>query len=72
MKTIQLSSGYQNVYKYERVFRGVFGIGILTAVITGIVASPMSIFSIVIAVYLVMTATLGTDPIYAAAHAIKK
>jgi ethanolamine transporter EutH len=65
------SCAVNNVTNNERTFRGVLAIGMLTAAITGIVTSPMAIFSILIAVYLIMTATLGSDPIYTAAHAMK-
>ena len=58
-----------NVTNNERAFRGVLGIGMLTAAITGVVTSPMTIFGILIAAYLIMTASLGSDPIYAATRA---
>jgi len=70
MKTNYSSHLYQNVSDNERAFRGLSGIAMLTAVIAGVVASPMTIFGILIAVYLIMTAALGSDPIYAAVHAI--
>lgn len=70
MKAIDASNPYQNVSNNERGFRGVLGISSLTVVILGIVSSPVTIFGILIAVYLIMTAIMGTDPIYAAFYAI--
>ena len=63
------SCAENNISNYERTFRGVLGTGMLTAVIGGVVTSPVTIFSILIAVHLIMTATLGSDPIYEATHA---
>ena len=61
MKTI-----YQNVTNNERGFRTVFGIGILTAISAGLIASTTAIFVIsMIAIYQVMTAIIGIDPVYA-------
>jgi len=70
MKTTYQSTDYQNVTNNERLFRGVFGTGLLTTVVAGAITSPVAIFvTSMIAVYLVMTATLGSDPAYAMANA---
>jgi len=60
-----------NVTNNERTFRGVFGMGLLTTVAAGTIAAPAVIFGTsMIAVYLVMTAIIGSDPVYATAKAV--
>ena len=71
MKTIYTSNPYQNVTNNERGFRAVIGMGVLTSVVAGMIASPVTIFGAsMIAVYLVMTAIIGSDPVYATAKAV--
>jgi Inner membrane protein YgaP-like, transmembrane domain len=71
VKTIYTSNPYQNVTNNERGFRSVFGMGLLTTVAAGIIASPIAIFGTsMIGVYLVMTAIIGSDPVYAVAKAV--
>ena len=73
MKTTYSSTPYQNVTNNERLFRGVFGTGLLTAVVAGAIVSPITIFTAsMTAVYLVMTATMGSDPLYLALNSISK
>ena len=64
MKTIYASNPYQNVTNNERGFRSVFGMGLLTTVAAGIIASPIAIFGTL------MTAIIGSDPVYAGAKAV--
>ena len=70
MNRNQVSTQYQNISNNERVFRAIFGLAILTTVSTGIVASPVAIFTIsMIAVYQVLTAIIGIDPVYSLSNA---
>lgn len=67
------TSTANNVTNNERAFRSVFGMGLLTTVTAGTIASPVVIFGTsMIAVYLVMTSIIGSDPVYAAANAVSK
>jgi len=62
-----------NVTNNERTFRGVFGMGLLTTVAAGAIGSPVMIFGVsMVGVYLVMTAIIGSDPVYATANAVSK
>ena len=70
MNRNQVSTQYQNISDNERVFRSVFGLVILTAVSAGLVTAPVVIFTIsMIAVYQVMTAIIGIDPVYTLSNA---
>jgi len=63
----------QNVTNNERAFRTIFGMGILTTVSTGVIASETVIFVLsMIAVYQVLTAIIGMDPVYAALNSLSK
>ena len=63
----------QNVSSNERGFRAVAAIGMLTAVIIGAVASPAGIAALsMISIYLVMTAMIAIDPVYAVVQPISK
>ena len=71
MKTISASNTYQNVSNNERGFRSVFGMGMLTTVAAGTIASPIAIFGVsMVGVYLVITAIIGSDPVYAVTEAL--
>jgi len=71
MNRTQVSTQYQNISNNERVFRTVFGLAILTTVSTGIVTAPAAIFTIsMIAVYQVLTAIIGIDPVYSLSNAV--
>ena len=71
MKTTYQNNTYHNVSHNERAFRSVFGMGLLTTVAAGAFAVPTVIFGAsMIGVYLVMTAIIGSDPVYAVAQAI--
>jgi Inner membrane protein YgaP-like, transmembrane domain len=71
MNRTQVSTHYQNISNNERVFRTVFGLAILTTVSTGIVTVPTAIFTIsMIAVYQVLTAIIGIDPVYSLSNAL--
>jgi len=64
MKTTYASTE-QNVSNNERGFRAVTALGMLTAVISGAVASPAAIAALsMISIYLVMTAMISIDPVY--------
>jgi len=67
MNSINEPLYYQHVTKNERTFRAIIGFGILLTVILGAIASPVFIFATsMIAVYLVITAIIGTVPSYIA------
>ena len=71
MKTISASNPYQNVSNNERGFRSVFGMGLLATVAAGTIASPIAIFGTsMVGAYLVITAIIGSDPVYAFAQAV--
>jgi len=71
MKTTHTSNPYQNVSNNERGFRSVFGMGLLATVAAGTLAGPAVIFGTsMVGVYLVMTAIIGSDPVYALAKAV--
>ena len=71
MKTISQSVHNQNISEHERGFRTVSGLGILTMIVAGAVASPAALFALsLVGVYLVMTAIVGIDPFYALAQSI--
>ena len=71
MKTISASNPYQNVSNNERGFRSVFGMGLLTTVAAGTIASPIAIFGTsMVGAYLVITAIIGSDPVYAVAESV--
>jgi len=73
MKTTYTSNPYQNVSDNERGFRSVFGMGLLATVAAGTLAAPAVIFGTsMVGVYLVMTAILAIDPVYAVANAVSK
>lgn len=62
-----------NVTDNERAFRAIFGIGLSSVVSAGVITSPVAIFAVsAIAVYLVITAIIGTDPAYAASNLFSK
>ena len=55
----------QNVTNNERSFRALSAMGIMSAVVSGIIPTPLTMFTAsLIALYLVMTAIIGTDPVY--------
>jgi hypothetical protein len=57
----------RNVSRNERGFRATLGMGILAAVIAGTIATPAAMFTAtMLSVYLVMSAIMGIDPLYAA------
>jgi Inner membrane protein YgaP-like, transmembrane domain len=65
MNTIKEPLYYQHVTKNERTVRAIIGFVILLTVILGVIASPVFIFATsMIAVYLVLTAIIGTVPGY--------
>jgi hypothetical protein len=59
----------QNISNHERGFRVCFGMALLTAMTTGLFATPAGIviFSLT-GVYQVLTAINGNDPLYALAN----
>jgi len=63
-----------NVSNNERAFRGVIGFSLLTTLIAAsVIASPIAIFiTSMIAVYFVMTAIIGIDPVYVAMNSFSK
>lgn len=65
MTTTYQTSSNHNVTDNERAFRALSGMGIMIAVVAGIIPTPLTMFTVsMIAVYLVMTAILGVDPVY--------
>jgi hypothetical protein len=60
-----------NVSRNERAFRAVLGMGILVAVIAGALSAPAAMFTAaMVAVYLVMSAIMGIDPVYSLARGL--
>jgi len=73
MKITYQSTQNQNVVDNERGFRAVFGMGILTALSTGAIVSETVIFALsMIAVYQVITAIIGIDPVYVTLNMFSK
>ena len=65
MTTHTENKSAQNVTNNERSFRALSAMVIMTAVVAGIIPTPLTMFTAsVIALYLVMTAIIGTDPVY--------
>ena len=64
-----MNNPYQNISNNERVFRVITGLVVLTAISVGLFASPVAIFTVsMIAVYQVLTAIIGIDPVYTVAN----
>ena len=62
-----------NVTRRERGLRVALGMGILAAVIAGGISAPTAMFAAAMAsVYLVMSAIMGIDPVYAAAQSLSR
>ena len=60
-----------NVTRNERALRAVLGMGILATVIAGTISAPTAMFTAaMIAVYLVMSAIMGIDPLYSLARGL--
>jgi len=73
MNTTFVSTHNQNVTNAERLLRTIFGTALLTAISAGAVAFPVVIFTLsMLAVYLVMTAIIGSDPVYVAMKSFSK
>ena len=73
MKTTYPSGKHQNMTNYERWFRGASGVALLTIIVSGVISSSVgTLVTTLIAVYLVMTAGLGSAPAYAVARAIPR
>jgi hypothetical protein len=62
-----------NVTGYERAFRTALGMGLLVAVIAGALSAPAAMFTAaMVAIYLVMSAIMGIDPVYAATKSLSR
>ena len=62
-----------NVTRRERGLRVALGMGILAAVIAGGISAPTAMFAAAMAsVYLVMSAIMGIDPVYAATQSVSR
>jgi len=65
MKTMHKTSTIQNVSGYERGFRVMLALSMMTAVVGGAIVSPVAIAALSkFAIYLVMTAIIAVDPFY--------
>lgn len=65
MNTTNKPMYHQHVTINERTVRVIIGFGMLLTVILGAIASPVFIFmTSMFAVYLVITAIIGTVPVY--------
>jgi len=74
MKTTTAHTSFiPNVTRNERGFRTALGMGVLAAVIAGTISAPTAMFAATMAsVYLVMSAIMGIDPVYAAAQSLSR
>ena len=55
----------QNVSNNERSFRVLLAMGIMTAILAGVIPAPLAMFAgTLIAVYLVVTSIISVDPVY--------
>jgi len=63
----------QNVSNNERGFRVVIALGMLSGVIAGTVSAPVTMFALaMVSIYLVTTAIIGSDPVYAIARRLTR
>lgn len=61
----------ENVSNNERGFRVVMALGMLSGIIAGTVSAPVTMFALaVMSIYLVTTAIIGSDPVYAVAQSL--
>ncbi len=66
-----MNNPYQNISNNERVFRVITGLAVLTAISVGLFSAPIAIFTVsMIAVYQVLTAIIGIDPVYTVANSL--
>ena len=73
MKTTNKPTQIQNISDNERGFRTFLALGTLSGVLAGVVTAPTAMFILsATSIYLVTTAIIGSDPVYAIAQRLNR